>query len=331
MAQWTPSSPKSHLEQTLSSSLSAEIPRFRIGIDLGGTKIAAVGLDLHGTVLAQYRVPTPRGDYDGTIRALADLAHTIEMELHGSATVGVGIPGTIVRSTGLVKNANSLWLNARPLAQDLSNALSREVRVANDANCFAVSEAWDGAAAGKNIVFGVIVGTGCGGGVVFHNQLHAGSHGLAGEWGHNPLPWATASELPGPACYCGKHGCLETWISGTGLTRDYNSHASRGVGAPPLTGPEIVALSEAGDPIALAAMDRLEDRMARGLAEIVNILDPDAIVLGGGLSQIPRLYEALPARIQPYTFGGADEVLILSPKHGDASGVRGAAWLWNKA
>lgn len=317
------------MEQTLISSQSLETPTLRIGIDLGGTKIEAVGLDLHGAARVRHRIPTPRGDYDGTIRALADLARSIETGLQSTATVGVGIPGTIVRSTGLVKNANSVWLNGRPLAQDLSYALGREVRVANDANCFAVSEAWDGAAAGKNVVFGVIVGTGCGGGLVFHNQLHAGNNGLAGEWGHNPLPWATAAELPGPACYCGKHGCLETWISGTGLMRDFNTHESRSVGAPPLTGPEIVALSESGDPHAIAAMDRLEDRMARSLAEIMNILDPDAIVLGGGLSQIPRLYQTLPARIQPYTFGGADKILILSPLHGDASGVRGAAWLWN--
>jgi fructokinase len=318
------------MEQTLISSQSLETPTLRIGIDLGGTKIEAVGLDLHGAVRVRHRIPTPRGDYDGTIRALADLARSIETGLQITATVGVGIPGTIVRSTGLVKNANSIWLNGRPLAQDLSYALGREVRVANDANCFAVSEAWDGAAAGKNVVFGVIVGTGCGGGLVFHNQLHAGNNGLAGEWGHNPLPWATAAELPGPACYCGKHGCLETWISGTGLMRDFNTHESRSVGAPPLTGPEIVALSECGDPHAIAAMDRLEDRMARSLAEIMNILDPDAVVLGGGLSQIPRLYQTLPARIQPYTFGAADKILILSPLHGDASGVRGAAWLWNE-
>lgn len=314
----------------MNSSQTSELPSLRIGIDLGGTKIEAVGLDLHGVVQARHRVSTPRGDYDGTIRALADLASSIEVELNTTATIGVGIPGTIVRSTGLVKNANSVWLNRRPLAEDLSIALDREVRVANDANCFAVSEAWDGAAAGKNVVFGAIVGTGCGGGLVFHNQLHAGGNGLAGEWGHNPLPWANPSELPGPACYCGKHGCLETWISGTGLMRDFNTHPSRPADNAPLTGPEIVALSEASDQSAVDAMERLEDRMARALAEIVNILDPDAIVLGGGLSQIPRLYETLPHRIQPYTFGGADKVLILAPKHGDASGVRGAAWLWNK-
>ena len=317
-------------EYTLNSSQSSEVPSLRIGIDLGGTKIEAVGLDLHGVVQVRHRVPTPRGDYDGTVRALADLARSIETGLKMSATVGVGIPGTIVRSTGLVKNANSIWLNDRPLAKDLSTALDREIRVANDANCFAVSEAWDGAAAGKNVVFGVIVGTGCGGGLVFHNQLHAGGNGLAGEWGHNPLPWANVTELPGPACYCGKHGCLETWISGTGLMRDFNTHDSRPKGSVLLTGPQIVELSEAGDQSAIDAMERLEDRMARSLAEIVNILDPDAIVLGGGLSQIPHLYETLPARIQPYTFGGADTVLILPPKHGDASGVRGAAWLWNK-
>ena len=317
------------MERTLTLLQTPAKPRFRVGIDLGGTKIAAVGMDLQGNVLANRRIPTPRGDYDGSVRALAEIARSIETEVCGPVSVGVGIPGTIVKATGRVKNANSVWLNGRPLAQDVSEALAREVRVANDANCFAVSEAWDGAAAGKNVVFGVIVGTGCGGGLVFNKHLHVGEHGLAGEWGHNPLPWAAAAELPGPACYCGKHGCLETWISGTGLTRDYNHSASRPEGSPLLTGPEIVELSEAGDAEAAAAMERLEDRMARALAEIVNILDPDAIVLGGGLSQISRLYTSLPLRIQPYTFGGAENVQILSPKHGDASGVRGAAWLWS--
>ncbi len=299
-----------------------------IGIDLGGTKIEGVALDSTGRVAARQRVPTPRNDYAGTINAIAGVVRHLESELHCTASVGVGIPGTVVRATGLVKNANSIWLNGRPLELDLSEALGRPVRCANDANCFAVSEAHDGSAAGSAVVFGVIVGTGCGGAIVFNGHQHAGPHGIAGEWGHNPLPWATADELPGPQCYCGKHGCLETWISGTGLMRDFLAHTGR-----PLDGAEIVAASEDSSADlhaeAEAALNRLEDRMARALAEIVNILDPDVIVLGGGLSKLDRLYRNLPARISPYTFGGADTVRVVKPLHGDASGVRGAAWLWD--
>ncbi len=273
----------------------------RIGIDLGGTKIEGVAIDGSGKVIARQRVPTPRDEYGGTVAAISGVVHHLEAELSCSATVGVGIPGTIVRSTGLVKNANSVWLNGHPLELDLSDALARPVRCANDANCFAVSEAHDGSAKGFPLVFGVIVGTGCGGALVFDGHQHSGPHGIAGEWGHNPLPWATADELPGPQCYCGKRGCIETWISGTGLTRDFLAHSGR-----PLEGSEIVAHSE--DPAAdlhheaTAALARLEDRMARSLAEIVNILDPDVIVLGGGLSKLDRLYRNLPPRISPYTF-----------------------------
>lgn len=296
----------------------------RIGIDLGGTKIEGVLLNPHGQVLVRRRVPTPRNDYPGTIAALVDLVRHLEAE-GGAVTVsvGLGIPGSIVASTGLVKNANSTWLNGRPLERDFAHALGRPVRCANDANCFAVSEATDGAAAGAGVVFGVIVGTGCGGGVVLHGRPHNGPQGLAGEWGHNPLPWPTADELPGPPCYCGKNGCLETWISGTGLMRDFLHHTQR-----PLDGPAIVAASEAGDPQAVAAMDRLENRMARALATVINILDPDVIVLGGGLSKVKRLYTNLPLLIQNYTFGPAPDLRIVAPQHGDASGVRGAAWLW---
>ena len=300
----------------------------RIGIDLGGTKIEGVALDSAGNVTARQRVSTPKHDYDGTVQAIAGVVRHIEAELACTASVGVGIPGTIVRSTGLVKNANSTWLNGRPLELDLSDALARPVRCANDANCFVVSEAHDGSAHGYPVVFGVIVGTGCGGALAFNEHQHAGPHGIAGEWGHNPLPWATADELPGPPCYCGKHGCIETWISGTGLMRDFLANTGRS-----LDGAQIVAASE--DPSAdlhheaAAALDRLEDRMARSLAEIVNILDPDIVVLGGGLSKLDRLYRNVPAKISPYTFGGADSVRIVRPLHGDASGVRGAAWLWD--
>lgn len=297
----------------------------RIGIDLGGTKIAAVLMDGSGEVLAKHRTATPKDDYDGTVAALVSVVHRLEAEAGVSASVGLGIPGSIVASTGLVKNANSTWLNGRPLERDFAHALGRPVRCANDANCFAISEATDGAAMGAAVVFGVIVGTGCGGGVVFHGHGHSGPHGLAGEWGHNPLPWPTVDELPGPPCYCGKNGCIETWISGTGLMRDFFAHTRR-----PLSGAEIVALSEDGDADAEAALERLEDRMARCLAEIVNILDPDVIVLGGGLSKVDRLYRNLPLRIQSFTFGPAQDIRIVKPKHGDASGVRGAAWLWNE-
>lgn len=298
--------------------------RSRIGIDLGGTKIEGVLLDASGVVKARQRIATPKNDYEGTVNAVIGLVHHLEAEVGNvTASVGMGIPGSIVASTGLVKNANSIWLNGRPLERDLSQTLGRPVRCANDANCFAVSEATDGAAAGADVVFGVIVGTGCGGGVVFHGRPHNGPHGLAGEWGHNPLPWPTIDETPGPLCYCGKNGCLETWISGTGLMRDFFHHTQR-----PLDGPSIVAASETGDAQAIAALDRLENRMARALATIVNVLDPDVIVLGGGLSKVERLYRNLPLLIQTYTFGPAPDVRIVRPLHGDASGVRGAAWLW---
>ena len=300
----------------------------RIGIDLGGTKIEGVAIDATGQVIARQRVPTPKNDYAGTVNAIVGVVRHLEQRVSCIPSVGIGIPGTIVRSTGLVKNANSVWLNGHPLEFDISAALGRPVRCANDANCFAISEAHDGSASGYSVVFGVIIGTGCGGALVFNGHQHAGPHGIAGEWGHNPLPWATPDELPGPQCYCGKRGCIEMWISGTGLMRDFLAATGQ-----PLDGAEIVAASE--DPAAAlhlaatAALDRLEDRMARSLAEIVNILDPDVIVLGGGLSKLDRLYRNLPARITPYTFGGADSVRIVKPLHGDASGVRGAAWLWD--
>jgi fructokinase len=296
----------------------------RIGVDLGGTKIEAIGLNSEGKELRRIRVATPKGDYDGTVAAIADLVRQIEEATHRVGSVGVGIPGTMVAATGLVKNANSTWLNGRPLQSDLCEALKREVRLANDANCFAVSEATDGAAKGAGVVFGVIVGTGCGGGVVMNGRVHAGPNGLAGEWGHTPLPWASGDELPGPLCYCGKHGCLETWISGTGLAGDFTRVTGR-----ELRGEEIVAAAEQGDAQAMAALDRLEDRMARGLAVIVNILDPDIIVVGGGLSKLDRLYTGVKARLGDLCFGGNADTPLVRAMYGDSSGVRGAAWLWN--
>jgi fructokinase len=298
----------------------------RIGIDLGGTKIEGLAMNATGRELARLRVPTPRDDYAATIAAIAEVTAELEKRTQRVGSVGVGIPGTVVASTGLVKNANSTWLNGRPLCDDLSAAMGREVRCANDANCFAVSEAVDGAAAGYGVVFGVIVGTGCGGGVAFHGKVHNGPNGLAGEWGHTPLPWMHADEFPGPACYCGKHGCVESWISGTGFARDYEHVTGRRVRSE-----EIVAAADAGEADALAAFDRLEDRMARSLSTIINVLDPDAIVLGGGLSRIDRIYEGIDRRLGEYCFGGRVEVKLLRALHGDSSGVRGAAWLWNES
>ena len=296
----------------------------RIGVDLGGTKIEAIALDAAGAELQRIRVATPKGDYPATLSAIAALVHDLETQTGQTGTVGVGIPGTIVASTGLVKNANSTWLNGMPLDRDLSVLLNREVRCANDANCFAISEATDGAGMGYDVVFGVILGTGCGGGVSIRGHVHAGPNGLGGEWGHTPLPWATAEEQPGPLCYCGRHGCMETWVSGTGFAWDFARVTSRD-----LRGAEIVAAAAGGDEEAVAALDRLIDRMARGLSLIVNVLDPDAIVLGGGLSNLERLYDgSLSDRLRGYGFGGGVETPILKNLHGDSSGVRGAAWLW---
>jgi fructokinase len=294
----------------------------RIGIDLGGTKIEALALDNNGLELARHRVDTPRDDYDATLAAMAALVQRIEHETGATATVGAGIPGSL-RANGLVKNANSTWLNGRPLQVDLSNLLGREVRIANDANCLAVSEATDGAGRGRRVVFAVILGTGCGGGIALEGKVHAGPNGVAGEWGHNPLPWAKADELPGPLCYCGLHGCQETWLSGTAVARDFLEATGK-----KLTTREIAALDLAGDPDASATIDRLLDRLGRALAQVVNLLDPDVIVFGGGVSRIDRLYAELPARIRPWVFGGDFDTPLLPAQFGDSSGVRGAAWLW---
>jgi fructokinase len=295
----------------------------RIGIDLGGTKIEALAIDDAGFELVRHRVATPRDDYPGTLEAMAGLVRRIEQETGQSATVGAGIPGTISGITGLVKNANSTWLNRQRLREDLSVELSREVRIANDANCLAISEATDGAAAGKSVVFGVILGTGCGGGIAFNGRVHDGRNGVAGEWGHNPLPWASGSELPGPLCYCGRRGCMEMWVSGTAVARDFRDITGRS-----LSTPQILAASAASDPEAEACVQRLEDRLARGLAHVINILDPDVIVFGGGLSQAQRIYPNVGRMLPQYVFGGEADTPLLPAKYGDSSGVRGAAWLW---
>jgi len=295
----------------------------RIGVDLGGTKIEAVAIEGEDRVRLGRRVATPRDDYAATLEAIARLVEGLERELGARASVGIGMPGAISPATGLVKNANSVWLNGRPLAADLERRLGRPVRLANDANCFALSEARDGAGAGARVVFGVIVGTGTGGGVVVDGRIWTGPNAVAGEWGHNPLPWPRAGEWPGPACYCGKTGCIETFLSGPGLTRDH-----REVTGPELPAPEIVARAAAGDPACDATLGRYEERMARALASVINVADPDVIVLGGGLSSLTRLYEAVPRRWGAHVFSDRVDTRLCPPAHGDASGVRGAAWLW---
>jgi len=298
----------------------------RIGIDLGGTKIEIVALDMHGGTLYRERMATPRGDYPGTIDAMATLVGRAEAATGRRGTVGIGMPGAISPATGLVKNANSTWLNGQPLERDVQAALARPVRLANDANCFALSEATDGAGRGAEIVFGVIVGTGTGGGVVVRGHVCRGPNAIAGEWGHNQLPWPRATDLPGPSCYCGKCGCIETYLSGPGLARDHE--AATGVRC---AAADVATAAEAGDRAAQATLDRYVDRMARGLAAIINVLDPDVIVLGGGISKIERLYQDVPRAWEPFVFSDHVATRLSRPVHGDASGVRGAAWLWNEA
>ena len=294
----------------------------RIGIDLGGTKIEAIAID-GSTELLRRRVPAPRGDYAVTIAAVRDLVAAIEKELAATGTVGIGIPGAISPVTGLVKNANSTWLNGHAIDRDLERALERPVRVTNDANCFALSEATDGAGAGVNTVFGVILGTGTGGGVVVNGRVLEGRHRIAGEWGHNPLPWPNDGERPGPACYCGRTGCIETFLSGPGLSATYAAASARHASAV-----DIASLAESGDPHAGGALEIYEDRLARALASIINVLDPDVIVLGGGLSNIARLYDRVPRLLEPFVFSDSPDTPIVPARHGDSSGVRGAAWLW---
>lgn len=290
----------------------------RIGVDLGGTKIEIVCLDRDGREHLRRRRPTPRGDYRATVDEIAALVRDAEAQAGARCTVGVGIPGTVSAQTGLVKNANSTWLNGRPLARDLDAALGRPVRVANDANCFALSEATDGAGEGLDTVFGVILGTGVGGGLVVGGRMLAGANGIAGEWGHDPLPWPRDDERPGPACYCGRSGCIETWLSGPALARDARGCDPRAIGA----------AAAAGDPEAAAALERYAERLARGLASVINVLDPHAIVLGGGVSNLDALYARVPQLWGRYVFSDTVRTRLLRNLHGDSSGVRGAARLW---
>ncbi len=293
-----------------------------LGIDLGGTKIEIIALDSTGGVRLRRRRATPRGDYRKTLEAIAALIADTEAELGARGTVGFGTPGAISPATGLMKNANSTWLNGQPFDRDLAAILARPIAIANDADCLTLSEATDGAAAGAASVFGVIIGTGTGGGLVIHGRALAGPNAIAGEWGHNPLPWPQADELPGPDCYCGLRGCLETWLSGPGLARDHGV-----VTGTELAPPAILAAALAGDPSAEATLQRYEDRLARGLACVINLVDPEVIVLGGGLSQLERLYRNVPAIWPRYVFSDTVRTRLSAPLHGNSSGVRGAAWL----
>jgi fructokinase len=298
----------------------------RLGIDLGGTKIEIMALGDGGTVLLRERVATPQSAYEDTIRAMRDLVVASESKLGMKGTLGVGIPGTVSPQTGLVKNANSTRLIGHPLDKNLSDALSRPVRVANDANCFALSEASDGAAAGAEIVFGIIAGTGVGGGVVVGGKVLTGSHAIAGEWGHNGLPRMTPEEMANSQrCYCGRTNCIESWCSGPSVTRQYAAKSGKTV---PVR--EIVTAMKAGDADAVAVIEGFYDRFARSIATLVNVLDPDAIVLGGGLSNIDALYDELPARVEHNAFSPEGRTRIVKNRHGDSSGVRGAAWLWSE-
>jgi len=310
----------------------------RIGIDLGGTKTEVVALDEAGGEAFRHRIPSPRGDYVATLAAIASLVGLAEARCGPASSIGIGIPGSLSPHTGLVRNANSTWLNGRPLGADLARALGRPVAIANDANCFALSEATDGAAAGMGLVFGVILGTGVGGGIVVRGQLLEGANGIAGEWGHNPLPGPFAEgELPGPQCWCGRRGCVETWLSGPALAADHARAAGHGrtadraqaaVNSPPdRDASAVVAAMRAGDRMAAESLERYCGRLARALAGVINLLDPDAIVLGGGLSGVDELYAEVPHRLRPLVFADRAHTPLLRARHGDSSGVRGAARL----
>lgn len=299
----------------------------RIGIDLGGTKIEVIALDDSGNTLFRKRIPTPRGDYDATLKAIASLVADAETATGLSGSVGVGIPGTLSPVTGKVKNANSTWLNGKPFDADLSYLLNREIKMANDANCLAVSEAVDGAGAGEKVVFAVIIGTGCGAGIAINGQVHSGGNGVAGEWGHNPLPWQDEQDrqfLVSESCYCGLTGCTELFVSGTGFMADYTK-----LSGCKKTGMEIVELAQIGDEHAVIALENYLNRLAKALGQAINMLDPDVIVLGGGMSNVDYLYEALPERIRQWVFGRECDTPIRKAVHGDSSGVRGAAWLFS--
>lgn len=290
----------------------------RIGIDLGGTKTEVIVLDESGEPRLRHRVPTIRDDYAATLRSLNELVSSVETEVGCRCNVGIGIPGITSPASGLIKNANSTWLIGQPFATDLETLLQRPIRLANDANCFALSEAVDGAAAGADVVFGVILGTGVGGGIVINGQLLTGPNAIAGEWGHNPLPWPSYDELPGPKCYCGRSGCIETFLSGPGLSADHLQH----------TGQQLNAAEIAATPDGAVTLQRHAERLARALATVINLLDPDVIVLGGGLSNIDSIYREVPKLLPRWSFSDQLTTSLVRNQHGDSSGVRGAAWLW---
>ncbi|ESR23589.1 ROK family protein [Lutibaculum baratangense] len=299
-------------------------PGCRVGIDMGGTKIAGVMLGADDEILSEFRAPTPRDHYEQTVETIAIVIAEVERMAGASGTVGIGMPGSLSPVSGLVQNSNSVWLNQKPLAQDAERVIGRPLRFSNDANCFALSEAVDGAAAGARGVFGVILGTGCGGGLVFNGQIVEGPNRCGGEWGHTPLPWPSEDEFPGPTCWCGRPGCMELWLSGTGLALDHLNRTGENL-------PAIeVARKAPTDAAARATLDRHVSRLARGLSMMTNIFDPDMIVLGGGLSQMPHLYEEVPPLMEKWVFADEPKVRIVPPRYGDASGVRGAARLWEK-
>lgn len=298
----------------------------RLGIDLGGTKIEIIALGHDGQTLLRRRVTTPQGDYAATLKTITDLVASTEAILGQRGTVGIGIPGAESQATNLIKNANSTCLIGQALRHDLQTLLQREIRLANDANCFALSEATDGSGQGKTIVFGAILGTGVGGGIVINQQIITGANAISGEWGHNPLPLPTDEDLPLPACYCGRQGCNESYLSGPGLTADHFRKTGE-----TLSPTDINQLAESGDKDCENTLQRYEDRLGRALANVINLLDPQVIVLGGGLSKLNRLYKNLPARCAPHVFSDVFYTKFLPPKHGDSSGVRGAAWLWDLA
>jgi len=305
--------------------MPTETPAVRLGVDLGGTKIEIVALGPRGDALVRRRVPTPRDDYAGTIAAVAALVRDVERELGARGTVGVGTPGSISRATGLLRGSNSVCLNGRPIGRDLEAALGRAVRITNDANCFALSEATDGAGRGATVVFGAILGTGVGAGIVVRGEVLEGPNAIAGEWGHNPLPWSRDDERPGPPCFCGRAGCIETFVSGAGLERDHLRATGERLDAR-----AIVARADAGDAASDATLARYEDRLARALAHVINIVDPDVVVLGGGMSNVARLYARVPALWGAWVFSDRVDTRLERHRHGDSSGVRGAAWLWGR-
>ncbi|HEX2881827.1 MAG TPA: ROK family protein [Polyangiaceae bacterium] len=296
----------------------------RIGVDLGGSKIEIIAIDAQGAEIQRRRVPTPHADYQAIVKTITDLVADVEAAIGEQASVGIGTPGALSSHTGLLKNSNTTCLNGKPLLQDLQTALGRPIQLANDANCFALSEAVDGAGRDANVVFGVILGTGVGGGVVVQRRAWSGVNSIAGEWGHNALPWPQANELPGPECYCGRQGCIETFLSGPGLARELSEHTGLALSAS-----EIAERAERGDASCDEALRRYESRLARGLASVINLLDPDLIVLGGGLSNVARLYRNVPELWGQWVFSDTVRTRLSRAVHGDSSGVRGAAWLWS--